>query len=95
MAKKCKGVGGGRYLFGFGSCRSRNGDNVDVAVIPAFLDQTEMPLKCNNLLALRSSHNKFHQTFYKWLNTMPFRRDDITQLCVHSTYVSYSHTLGD
>ena len=64
LAQKCEEGGFRRYLFGFGSCRSRNGDDVDVAVVPAFLDQTEMPLKCNDLLALHSSHNKGHQTFY-------------------------------
>ncbi len=72
-AQKCEEVGVGSYLFGFWSCRSRNGDDVDVAVIPAFLDQTEMPLKCYDLLALRSSHSEVHHMCYKWLKMMPFR----------------------
>lgn len=63
-----------------------------MAVIPAFLDQTEMPLKCNDLLALQSSHNKIHQSYYKRLKIMPYKHDDILQLYVHSTYVFYAHT---
>ena len=75
MAWKCEEVGVGSYLFGFWSCRSRNGDDVDVAVIPAFLDQTEMPLKCNDFLALQSPHNCFQHMCCKRLKMMPLRYD--------------------
>ena len=59
MAQKREKAGVGSYLFGFWSCRSRNEDDIDVAVVPAFLDKTEMPLKCNDFLALHSPHNWF------------------------------------
>lgn len=45
------------HLLALGSSGCRDGDDVDVAVVAALLQQAQVPLKCNYFLALHQHHH--------------------------------------